>query len=79
MIRSLIVAVPVAAAALFFAAPAAADDGSDDGSGDGSGDPGFSLPHVGFYGFDPSVTLCWGLATPIPELGIGGCTPDVLP
>jgi hypothetical protein len=72
MIRTIFAAAGVAIAGLLvFAAPAIADDPPPP--------PPPQLPSLASLGFDPSLTLCAGMTTPIPFIGLGGCSPDLTP
>jgi hypothetical protein len=81
MLRSLSVAIAVAAAVLVFAAPATAepdvscadgvctyDDPSYDEATDEESDD---------WGPGPFLAVCAGFDTGIPMVGVGGCTPDM--
>jgi hypothetical protein len=69
MIRSIFAAAAVATAGLLvFAAPAVADD-------EEAPAPAPSLLQA--IGVDPYVNICAGFSTPIPFIGVGGCSDDV--
>ena len=71
MIRTILAGAGAAAAGLLiFASPAAADDPPP---------PPPQLPSLASIGFDPSLTVCASTTTPIPFVGVGGCTPDITP
>ena len=70
MTRTILAAAGVATAGLlFFATPASADEPP----------PPPQLPSLGELGFDPSLTVCANMSTPIPFIGLGGCSPDITP
>ena len=70
MIRKIFAGAGVATVGLLiFAAPAAADEPP----------PPPKLPSLADLGFDPSLTVCASTTTPIPLVGVGGCTPDITP
>jgi hypothetical protein len=72
MIRSIFAAAGAGAAGLLiFAAPASADDPPPP--------PPPQLPSLTQLGFDPSLTVCASTTTPIPFIGIGGCSPNIAP
>jgi hypothetical protein len=68
MIRSIVAAAGVAMAGLLvLAAPAAADDPPQPPP----------LPSLEQLGINPYVNVCAGFSTPIPFIGVGGCSPDI--
>ena len=68
MIRSIFAAAGVAIAGLMvFAAPAVAQPAP-------APPP---LPSLEQLGINPYVNICAGMSTPIPFLGLGGCSPDI--
>jgi hypothetical protein len=68
MIRKIFAAAAVASAGLLvFATPAVADDEE--------APPAPSLLQA--IGVDPYVNVCAGFSTPIPFIGVGGCSDDL--